>query len=196
MTLSMRGTASRALVLAVLGWGGWPVPAPAAPRPAAHAPAAPVTTPEPATRAPVAPPAARPLPAAGPSAEPAGAANSRAPAAPAPRPAEVRVIAEDGSGVTLRLDFDHWDISPPGRDGRSYVSAPGMRMLESVGRPQLPYVSTLLALPPGARIGAALVSGSSESVDSVHATITPKNGFEADRSALRYHPVLTPVATS
>ena len=194
MTLSMRGTASRALVLAVLGWGGWPVPAPAAPRPAAHAPAAPVTTPEPATRAPVAPPAARPLPAAGPSAEPGGAANSRAPAAPAPRPAAVRVIAEDGSGVTLRLDFDHWDISPPGRDGRSYVSAPGMRMLESVGRPQLPYLSTLLALPPGARIGAALVSGSSESVDSVHATITPKNGFEADRSALRYHPVLTPVA--
>ncbi|HTM57725.1 MAG TPA: C25 family cysteine peptidase [Candidatus Udaeobacter sp.] len=108
-------------------------------------------------------------------------------------PSSVRLISVDPSGVTLRLDLDSWSVSPPDADGRSFILAPGLRMLDQPGRPQLPCATALIAVPPGARASAAVIASTTESRDGVSARIGPRNGFEADRSAMRYHAVITPL---
>src|SRR5262249_52991496 len=148
------------------GWGPWPAAAAPAPRP----PALPI-----GRAAPLAAPPSAPPPAVAPS-------------------AAVQLVASDAAGATLRLDLAGWSVSEPDSSGRRGRGVRGLRIVESPGRPELPYASTLIALPPGSRANATVVSGTLETLDGLRVRIAPKNGFEADRSGLRYHALITPVA--
>ena len=99
--------------------------------------------------------------------------------------ADVRLITSDANGVVLRLDLDRWEVAAAGSDGRSLVTAHGLRVLDSPGRPQLPYASALIAVPPGARVSAAVLSRTTETREGVHVRIGPKsalygNGITSD----------------
>ncbi|MGH3056212.1 MAG: C25 family peptidase propeptide domain-containing protein, partial [Gaiellaceae bacterium] len=101
------------------------------------------------------------------------------------RGADVQLAASDANGVTLRLDLDQWDVGPAGTDGRSQVTARGLRMLDQPGRPQLPYANALIALPPGARVTVTLLSTTPETREGVRIRIGPRsqlfgNGLNSD----------------
>ena len=105
-------------------------------------------------------------------------------AAPA-RGADVRLVSSDANGVTLRLDLDQWNIGPAESDGRSQITARGLRLLDLPGRPQLPYANTLIAVPDGAHISLSVLSTTPETHEGVHAKIGPRsalygNGLSAD----------------
>ena len=127
------------------------------------------------------------VPVPGPAAAVSGTAGSPG------LPSAVRLVSADANGVTLRLDLEGWSVSAPGADGRSLVLAPGLRMLDQPGRPQLPCANALIALPPGARASAAVIASSTESRGGVSVRIGPRNGFEADRTGMRYRAVITPM---
>jgi len=104
------------------------------------------------------------------------------------RAADVRLASSDANGVTLRLDLDQWRIAPPGSDGRSEVSARGLRLLDTPGRPQLPYANALIAVPPGARLSVSVLSTTPETHEGVHVNIGPRsslfgNGKTSDYTA-------------
>ena len=105
----------------------------------------------------------------------------------------VRLVSADANGVTLQLDLESWSLAPPASDGRSFVLARGLRMLDQTGRPELPIASALIALPVGARASAAMLKSTVETRDQVSVRIGPKNGFEGDRSGMRYHSVISEV---
>src|SRR6267378_4072512 len=121
-------------------------------------------------------------------------ATENGPGAGLSLPPAIRLVSSDASGVTLRLDLDPWAASAPDESGRRLIAIRGLHVMESPGRPQLPYASTLIALPPGARVSASLATaGATETLDSLRIRITPRNGFEADPTGIRYHAVITPV---
>src|SRR4051794_21229042 len=63
----------------------------------------------------------------------------------------IRVLASDDRGVTLRLDLPAVSVVPGSAAGRSRLALAGLSRTDVPGRPLLPFASTLVALPPGAR---------------------------------------------
>ncbi len=111
----------------------------------------------------------------------------------AARASEVRVIASDASGVTLKVTTGAWTLDPRGDEGRVVPNCDGMSRTTDPGRPRLPYASALLALPPGARATARLITAGAETTrDGVHVAIAGKPGAEMDPH-LGATPTVTPV---
>src|SRR5262245_51229143 len=102
-------------------------------------------------------------------------------AAGAARASEVRVIASDASGVTLRVTTGAWTLDPRGDEGRVVPTCDGMSRTTDTGRPRLPYAAALLAMPPGARATVRLISSGAETTrEGVHVAIAGKPGAEID----------------
>src|SRR6516225_6231343 len=85
-------------------------------------------------------------------------------AAPAPADA-IRVVAADDRGITLALDLPAFRLTTA-PDGRSFIEAGGLPLLDEPGRPRVPYASALIAVPPGASV-TATVQGAEETRDRV-----------------------------
>jgi len=111
----------------------------------------------------------------------------------AARASEVRVIASDASGVTLKVTTGAWTLDPRGDEGRVVPTCDGLSRTTDTGRPRLPYASALLAMPPGARATVRLLSSGTETTrEGVHVAITGKPGAEMD-PRLGAMPTVTPV---
>src|SRR5881394_862895 len=77
----------------------------------------------------------------------------------------VRLLSADDRGVTLRLDLPARHLDPGAAD-RSQLVVPGFQVIDEPGRPGIPFVTALVALPPGAGATATLVSSGPEAVQS------------------------------
>src|SRR5882672_9069216 len=62
----------------------------------------------------------------------------------------IRVLASDARGVTLRIEVPPHALSAAGREGRQAIRCPGFEVRGEPGRPALPLVATMVALPPEA----------------------------------------------
>src|SRR5438105_11978380 len=75
----------------------------------------------------------------------------------------IQLVAADAHGVTLRLTVPAWRLDTPAdplavADQRRLLVAAGFSVADLPGRPQLPYASTLVALPPGATAAAHVIA--------------------------------------
>ncbi len=108
------------------------------------------------------------------------------------RSAELRVIASDRSGVTLRLEVGDYSLESDPAGGRVVPSVDGLGRTDVAGRPRLPFGATLLALPPGARaVARVLASGPEDVREGTRIAIAEKSEFVPD-DLLGRIPVLTP----
>jgi hypothetical protein len=107
----------------------------------------------------------------------------------------VQVVASDEHGATLRLTVPEWRLELSNDpEGLSSIRIAGLRTLSEPGRPELPYESALLAVPPGATITARLVdNGAEETRDGVHLVVGDKPTFHNDRNGLGFVPAREPV---
>ena len=101
------------------------------------------------------------------------------------RGSSLEVVASDARGVTLRLDAAALELTPPGPDGRSRVTIPGLESAGETGRPALPYAGTLIGLPPGARATARVMDAGPDDVrPGLKLAVGGKPGFRSDGGAL------------
>ncbi len=105
----------------------------------------------------------------------------------------LQILTTDAHGVTLRLEVQAPVLTPPGSDGRSRVTVPGLDSDGEPGRPGLPIASTLIALPPGAHASARVVDAGPEDVRSVRLVVLGKPGFRDDGGKLGLVPTVVPV---
>ena len=98
-------------------------------------------------------------------------------AAPA-RADAIRVVAADDRGITLALDLPAFRLTTA-PDGRSFIEAGGLPLLDEPGRPRVPYASALIAVPPGASV-TATVQGAEETRDRVALVLGTRPGFRND----------------
>ena len=106
----------------------------------------------------------------------------------------VRLVAADDRGVTLELALPTYTVGPPGEDGRSRLTAPGLAAGTPPGRPALPAATTLVALPPGALPVLGRIEGDAEETrDGVRLIIGDRRGFTEDVHGLGMVPFAEPV---
>lgn len=77
---------------------------------------------------------------------------------------EVRTIATDDQGVTLRVDLPPWKLLPVRGGERSLLRAGTLPESDAPGRPGLPFATALIAIPPGALPQAVVIGGEPEQV--------------------------------
>src|SRR5215468_7690668 len=65
-----------------------------------------------------------------------------------------RVLSSDASGVTLQIDVPAPRLEPSGDGATQTLVVPGLASTDVPGRPGMPFYSTLVAVPPGARASA------------------------------------------
>src|SRR5215468_2185915 len=65
-----------------------------------------------------------------------------------------RVLSSDARGVTLQVDVPAPRLQPSGDGATQMLVVPGLASTDVPGRPGMPFYSTLVALPPGARASA------------------------------------------
>ncbi|MEO5617703.1 MAG: C25 family cysteine peptidase [Candidatus Eisenbacteria bacterium] len=112
-------------------------------------------------------------------------------AAPA-HAAEIRLVSADASGVTLQLEVGNYVLEPDGDQGRFVPVVDGLARTDAPGRPRLPYAAALLALPPGTRaLARVLSSGAEETRDAAPIAIAARPEFARD-AVMGAMPVLTP----
>src|SRR5262252_7156590 len=109
----------------------------------------------------------------------------------------LRLRSADDRGLTIDLAVRSYQIGAPGKNGRSILSAPGLDAQALPGRPVLPSVTTLIALPPGARPVVAGADGDPEETrDGVRLTLGSKHTFGGttlrDKNELGLVPALEP----
>ena len=105
-----------------------------------------------------------------------------------PARAGITLIAADETGVTLRVTAPEGTLQPAG-DGRFDLVVPGASATRVPGRPRLPSYGTLVALPPGARATARIVTSDPERERSVRLAPAVKPGFERPPGEAEYVPV-------
>ncbi len=116
-------------------------------------------------------------------------------AAPGAGAGPVRLVASDDRGVTLRLEVAPFTLGPPREDGRTELVVPGLYLLDTQGRPKLPYATALIALPPGASAVASVVDDSGEETrDGLVLTLGERPVFHSDPGGLGPIPAREPVA--
>jgi hypothetical protein len=73
--------------------------------------------------------------------------------------AGVEVIRSDESGITLEVGIDSFAVKPVSYGTRSFhsIEIPGFSMTEEEGLPQLPFITTLVALPFGTSARLSIV---------------------------------------
>jgi hypothetical protein len=106
----------------------------------------------------------------------------------------IRVLSSDATGVTLRLDVPDVQVSKPGPDGRSQLSALGLDAVGEPGRPALPQASTLVALPQGARAVARVLEVGPLETREVRLAVGGRPVMHDDGGKLGFVPVVEPVA--
>ncbi|HEY2954456.1 MAG TPA: C25 family cysteine peptidase [Candidatus Eisenbacteria bacterium] len=114
--------------------------------------------------------------------------------APAAEAGPIQLVAQDDRGVTLRLTVPSYDLGAPGEDGRQEILIQDLDLLDVPGRPKLPYATTLVAIPPGAKAVAAVIeSGAEEARDGLHLTIGERPMIRPDRAGLDWVATREPV---
>src|SRR5437867_9769877 len=73
----------------------------------------------------------------------------------------VHLLSMDDRGVTLRLDPPAYRLEG-GPEGRSLLSVPGFQAMDVPGRPAMPFMTVLVALPPGATAVVTLLEAGAE----------------------------------
>ncbi len=115
--------------------------------------------------------------------------------APLAHASAARLIAADDGGVTLRLDIAPYVVRPGGEDGRAEILVPGLTLLDTPGRPRLPFATALIAIPPGAQALASIVDGAGEDVrDGLQLALGERAVFHDDPAGLGVVPGREPVA--
>jgi len=106
-----------------------------------------------------------------------------------------RIVTSDARGVTIRLDVPQWRLATGAEAGTQRLVVPEFEVTDVPGRAGLPFVSVLLALPPGARADARVEQQSPwEDLGQVALEVAGKPEFEQD-SKLGMVPVRTKIAT-
>lgn len=101
----------------------------------------------------------------------------------------VRVIASDASGVTLRLETGAVTLAPGTTAGRSRVISSILERRDAPGRPSLPAVTTLIALPPGAQARITVLGdGEPEVRDGVRLEVAGRPEFVRDADGATFAP--------
>jgi hypothetical protein len=108
-----------------------------------------------------------------------------------PVSAQIRLVSTDARGVTLRLDVPDLTPSPADPDGASRLLVKGFPGTTVPGRAALPFASTMIAIPRGARVTARLIGGDAEeSREDVRLRTLPRPGLRDDGGALGVVPTL------
>src|SRR5258706_2539935 len=108
--------------------------------------------------------------------------------------AELRTIASDDQGVTLRLDLPAWTLLPVRGGERSLLRAGTLPESDAPGRPGLPYATALIAIPPGALPQAIVIGGDAEQTrENVWLAVSGKPSFRDDGHG-GFEPTRTEVA--
>lgn len=106
----------------------------------------------------------------------------------------LRLVSSDDAGVTFRVDVPAWRLVQDSLSHRSHLVAPGLETRSFPGRPHLPTASTLIALPPGARVSATVIAtGDQESAERVALVLGQRPGWEQDPGDPRMRPTLEDV---
>src|SRR5262249_53152630 len=80
-------------------------------------------------------------------------------------------------------------------DGRGRLTVQGFDRTDAPGRPGLPYASTLIALPPGARPSVRVIGdGDPEARDGVKLGVAGRPAFERGADDEHFVPIREPVA--
>src|SRR5438093_2636017 len=109
------------------------------------------------------------------------------------RAQRAELVAADDRGLTLRVQVPEWTLSPAA-GGRSMLVARGLEMSAIPGRPLLPYVAALIAIPPGGRaVARATEAGAEELREGVKLGIALKPGLRDDGGALGVVPTMDEV---
>ena len=88
-------------------------------------------------------------------------------ASPAPEAgaaAPIRLLSADDRGLTLEVEVAGERVTPSDAPGRQVFHVPGFAVAATPGRPEVPYATTLIALPPGARTIVRVIESSAEEV--------------------------------
>lgn len=88
----------------------------------------------------------------------------------------VRVVASDDRGVTLELTVPEYRFEAA-EASRQRLSAPGLELMDLPGRPQVPFASALIGLPPGARAQVRLLSADTEEERSIRLSLGERPVF-------------------
>ena len=92
-----------------------------------------------------------------------------------------KLIGTDARSLTIRVQVPKLEVAAPDEDGRSILDVRGFDQVALPGRPQLPYVSVLIAVPPGARAVARVVAGGAEETrENLRLPINARPGFRED----------------
>ncbi|NOT34057.1 MAG: hypothetical protein HOP12_07795 [Candidatus Eisenbacteria bacterium] len=106
----------------------------------------------------------------------------------------VRVIASDATGVTLRVELQGFDLTPGTETGRFRIGVAGLQRTDVAGRPPLPYASTLVAIPPGARVVARVIARDGEATREVRLEPSAQPAFSPGPAGGSEIPRRDPVA--
>ncbi len=121
------------------------------------------------------------------------AAVTSTPAAAAAPGAAVRVIQSDARGVTLQLDVPEMGLVQQ-LDGRSLLQGGGLALTSEAGRPALPFATARIALPPGARAVARVVSAANEQIRTgVRLASNGRSIISRDGASETFEPTIEPV---
>lgn len=91
----------------------------------------------------------------------------------------VQLRSADDRGVTFDVRLDRFELSAPGPNGRVRAIAPGFSLSTDPGRAMIPFSTSLIAVPPGARVTARVIAQSAEEArEGVRVAIAERPAFE------------------
>lgn len=102
----------------------------------------------------------------------------------------IRLLSADDTGLTVSVEVQGEQWRPTGTPGRSTMQIPGFGVMTVPGRPEVPYATTLIAIPPGARVVTrVLESAPEETRTDVLLPIAARPSVEGDPQGLGAVPV-------
>ncbi len=107
---------------------------------------------------------------------------------------EVQLVEEDANGITLRLEIPNFQFNSPSIDGKGMkggedfqtITFDGCSYTSETGKPHLPFIATLLGIPPDAQFSTQILSAE-HSVRSVRRIYpVPATALKKDARGYEY----------
>ncbi len=106
----------------------------------------------------------------------------------------VRVLEANERGLVLRIEVPEPTRVVPKAGERTQLQMSGALFTSEPGRPELPFVATHIAIPPGARVTARVIDAGEESVEDAKIAIARRPVMRNDGGRLGFVPGFEEVA--